>query len=181
MLNHAGTRVLETPRLVLRRFEPADAEAMFAWAGDSQVTRFLRFPTHQSPDDSRRVLEGWQADYRRPDFYMWAITEKQSSRAVGSIALQTLNEHDRCGDLGFCLLRACWGQGYMTEALAAVLDFGFHVVGFNRIEGVHSQLNPASGAVMRRCGMQYEGMSRQLYYCAEGFQDSHRYARLKSD
>ncbi len=181
MLKHTGTRILETPRLVLRRFEPGDAEALFAWAGDEQVVRFMRFARHQTADDSRQTLENWQEEYRRPDFYLWAITEKQSSRPVGSISLQACSEHDRSADVGFCLLRSCWGQGYMTEALSAVLDFGFHTVGFNRIEGVHSDKNPASGAVMRRCGMQYEGMSRQLYYCAEGFQDCHRYARLKSD
>ena len=106
---------------------------------------------------------------------------KRNSRTVGAIALNVLNEHDRSGDVGYCLLRECWGRGYMSEALSAVLEFGFHTVGFNRIEGTHSELNPASGAVMRRCGMQYEGLSRQLYYSNEGFQDCHRYARLKSD
>ena len=181
MLSHTGTRVLETPRLVLRRFEEKDAEAMFAWAGDSQVTRFLRYATHKSVDDSRAVLRQWQECYRRPDFYEWAVTEKECSRTVGAIALNVLNEHDRSGDVGYCLLRECWGRGYMSEALSAVLEFGFHTVGFNRIEGTHSELNPASGAVMRRCGMQYEGLSRQLYYSNEGFQDCHRYARLKSD
>ena len=59
MLSHTGTRVLETPRLVLRRFEEKDAEAMFAWAGDSQVTRFLRYATHKNVDDSRAVLRQW--------------------------------------------------------------------------------------------------------------------------
>ena len=181
MLSHAGTRVLETHRLVLRRFEEKDAAAMFAWAGDSQVTRFLRFATHKSAEDSLAVLRQWQEAYRRPDFYEWAITEKETSRPVGSIALNVLNEHDRSGDVGFCLLRECWGRGYMSEALSAVLEFGFHTVGFNRIEGVHSERNPASGAGMRRCGMQYEGLSRELYYSNDGFQDCHRYARLKSD
>lgn len=181
MLNHAGTRVLETPRLVLRRFEEKDAEAVFAWAGDSQVTRFLPHAPHASVDQSRQMLRQWLDSYHRPDFYIWAITEKDTSRAVGAIVLSVVKEHDRSGEVGFCLLRECWGRGYMSEALDAVLDFGFHTVGFNRIEGAHSELNPAAGAVMRRCGMQYEGLARQLCYCAEGFQDCHRYARLKSD
>ncbi len=181
MLNHVGTRILETPHLVLRQFEAKDAAAMFAWTGDGQVTRFLRFAAHTSVEDARAVLRQWCESYRDPAFYQWAITEKETSRAVGSIGLFTLNAHDRSGEVGFCLLRECWGRGYMSEALAAVLDFGFHTVGLNRIEGVHSEFNPAPGAVMRRCGMQYEGMSRQLYYCSEGFQDCHRYARLKSD
>ena len=72
MLSHAGTRVLETHRLVLRRFEEKDAAAMFAWAGDSQVTRFLRFATHKSAEDSLAVLRQWQEAYRCPDFYEWA-------------------------------------------------------------------------------------------------------------
>lgn len=181
MLNHVGTRVLETPRLVLRRFEEKDAEAMFTWTGDPLVVKYLRMDAQQSVEEAREVLRQWTQMYREPDYYAWAVTEKATSRAVGSIGLSVAVEQDRTGSVGFCLLRECWGQGYMSEALAAVLDFGFHTVGFNRIEGVHSECNPASGAVMRRCGMQYEGMSRQLYYCSEGYQDSHRYARLKSD
>lgn len=181
MLSHVGTRIVETPRLVLRRFEEKDAPALFAIFGDALVTKYMRLNTLSSEQQARTLLLDWIERYRSPDYYNWAITEKQSSRLVGSIALHVNSEQDRTGSVGFALLRECWGRGYMSEALAAVLDFGFHTVGFNRIEGVHSELNPASGAVMRRCGMQYEGMSRQLFYCSEGYQDCHRYARLKSD
>ena len=181
MLTHAGSRILETPRLVLRRFEEKDADAMFAWAGDPIVMRWLPFATHQSIDETREVLADRLTMYGRKDFYSWAVTEKDTSRAVGSISLRVLDERARRGDVVFCLVHDRWGRGYMSEALAMVLDFGFHTVGFNRIEASHSEYCRASGAVLRRCGMQYEGMARQYYYCAEGYQDCHRYAKLKSD
>lgn len=71
MLEHKGTVTLETDRLILRRFKPGDAEAMYAnWCADPDVTKYLMWPTHNSIDESRKVLEDiWLSHYDEPDFY----------------------------------------------------------------------------------------------------------------
>ncbi len=69
-MQHRGTQRLETDRLILRRFCPEDAQAMYEnWASDGEVTRFLTWPTHASPAVSRMVLEDWAAHYAQDDGY----------------------------------------------------------------------------------------------------------------
>jgi len=92
-----------------------------------------------------------------------------------------VNETDLCGDFGYSISRKYWGQGIATEALKAVLKLAFETVGFNRIESYHSTKNPASGKVMQKAGMKFEGLARQKYKSNVGFEDSNLYSILKED
>ena len=77
-MRHLGTITLETPRLLLRRFTPVDAQAMYEnWAADPEVTKFLTWPAHESPAVIAAVLKDWVDSYRQPDFYQWAIVPKE--------------------------------------------------------------------------------------------------------
>ena len=77
-MKHLGTQTLETERLILRRFTPEDAEAMFRnWASDSEVTKYLTWPAHASVDVSRDVLNSWIENYAKPDYYNWTIVLKE--------------------------------------------------------------------------------------------------------
>lgn len=70
MLTHLGTQTLETPRLILRRALPEDAQAMFDnWASDPEVTKFLTWPTYNTVDTAHRILASWIAEYEKPDYY----------------------------------------------------------------------------------------------------------------
>ncbi|MBR6323166.1 MAG: GNAT family N-acetyltransferase, partial [Lachnospiraceae bacterium] len=73
-MNHCGTKQLETKRLILRPFRMEDAEAMFRnWASDPEVTKFLTWPTHKSAEVTGRILAEWIPQYRKDDYYHWAI------------------------------------------------------------------------------------------------------------
>ena len=182
-MNHAGTVQLKTPRLVLRQFQIADAETMYRnWASDPEVTKFMTWPTHNSADISRMVLESWVRDYSRPDFYQWAIILKENgSEPIGSIG--GFDGNDQIGkiEIGYCMGRKWWGRGIMTEALGAAMWYLFDIVGYNRIQACHDADNPASGAVMRKCGMRCEGIFRQAGANNQGICDLVYYAMLSSD
>ena len=91
-------------------------------------------------------------------------------------------QHDNAAaEVGYSLARNCWGQGIMTEALGAVLDYAFDVLRLNRVEAIHETDNPASGAVMRKCGMKYEGQMRQKLYNKGRYVDVEMYAILRCD
>ncbi|MFT3950785.1 MAG: GNAT family N-acetyltransferase [Oscillospiraceae bacterium] len=157
-MNHLGTQELATRRLVLRKFTPGDAEAMFRnWASDERVTRFLTWEPHGSQEDTKNLLTAWAAAYDTRN-YNWVIT--LDGEAIGSIAAVRFSEQHETAEIGYCLGTAFWGRGLMTEALGAVLDFLFDEVGFYRIELHHAAKNPASGKVARKCGMLYEGTQR---------------------
>ena len=179
---------LETERLVLRRFVSGDGQAMFEnWAGDPEVSHFLRWPTHESADISQAVTDSWVESYSQPDFYQWAIVPKpeafggRGGQPIGTISSVEQREDIGEVEIGYCIGREWWHMGITSEALRAVIRFFFQQVGVNRIEGHHAVTNPHSGAVMRKCGMVLEGTHRQADMCNAGVMDMSVYAILASD
>lgn len=153
-----GTEILETPRLRLRPFAPGDAREMFQnWACDPLVTRFLRWDAHPDEGETRRVLAGWQEAYARPDFYNWAIVRKCDGALMGAIGVCPAEDAALPPEPGYALGRAFWGQGYATEALAAVAAYMFRSEGCAALSCCHALENPASGRVMRHVGFRYTG------------------------
>ena len=183
MLNHKGTQIIETDRLILRPFTLDDAEAMFRnWAGDDEVTKYLTWPTHSSMEVSKMVLEDWTSHYSEPDFYNWAIVLRENGpEPIGSIAAVHIKEKTRCATMGYCMGRAHWGKGIMPEALSALIDFFFGEVGINRVEAEHEVNNPKSGRVMEKAGMRYEGTKRQGGRSNQGIVDICMWAILRQD
>lgn len=181
-MNHQGTQTLMTKRLILRKFEIDDAQAMFDnWASNPNVTRFMRWQAHTSVEESKENIQRFISRYNQKDYYHWVICLKESNMPIGTIGLFVLNEFDELGEFGYCIGEAYWNKGYTTEALKAVFDFGFRQIQFNRIEACHSVNNPASGEVMKKVGMQFEGTARQKYKCNLGFQDANCYGILRED
>ena len=175
-MNFKGTVRIETDRLILRKFTENDAADMYKnWAGDRNVTRYLRFLPHESEEHSKRVLKELFIPFYCDEKYMtWAIELKGEGIVIGSISLTYAG--DQSAEPGYCIGTKWQGQGYMTEALKAVLDFAFKEVGLNRVFSYHSVKNPASGAVMKKAGMKYEGFAREKYITGEGeYQDCRMY------
>lgn len=182
-MKHCGTQDIETERLMLRRFTIDDAKPMYAnWASDAEVTRYLTWPAHASVDVTRAVLEDWVASYSKKDYYQWAITLKdRGGDPIGSIGAVEMNDDVAKVEIGYCIGRDWWHQKIMTEALGAVMDFFFDVVGTNRIESRHDPRNPHSGMVMKKCGMSYEGTMRSSDRNNQGICDAAWYALLRSE
>jgi len=181
-MKHLGTQTLETSRLILRQFTLDDAPAMHAnWASDPEVTKFLTWPVHPNADVSRMVLENWVKAYDDPQSYQWAIELKEIGQPIGSISVVGQNEQTEMLHIGYCIGQNWWHKGIMTEALRAVMDFLFDEVGANRLESRHDPRNPHSGAVMKKCGMKYEGTMRSADWNNQGLCDACCYAILKSD
>lgn len=159
-MKHLGSKALTTERLVLRPFRRDDAEAMFEnWASDPEVTKYLTWTPHRSVEDTRALLTLWEEESKKEDNYHWAIT--LGGELIGDIAL--MDVRDERAVAGYCLCRRFWGKGIMTEALGEVLRFCFEAVGFHRIEICHAAENPASGRVMEKCGLKYEGTKRKSF------------------
>lgn len=182
-MNHLGTVPLETDRLFLRPFAISDAQAMFDnWASDPEVTRYLIWPTHTSIEVTQSVLSDWCSHYSENTFYQWAIVPKSTHNApIGSISTVHIDESIQMVHIGYCIGRAWWRQGITSEALLRLLPFFFEEVGVQRIESRHDPRNPYSGAVMKKCGMKYEGTMRQADRNNQGICDCSYYAILASD
>ena len=181
-MNHQGTKMLETQRLILRPFAAMDAQAMYNnWASDPEVTRYLMWPYHKSLQDSQDVINLWMADYPNDDYYQWAMVPKDVGQPIGCIGAVGQDEKLKSMEIGYCIGKQWWNQGLMTEALAAVMAYLFEEVGINRLELRHDTDNPASGRVMAKCGLQLEGIHRQAGHNNQGVCDSAIYAILAED
>jgi len=171
---------LRTERLVLREFTQGDAADIFAWACDERVTKFLSFRPHASIEATREVLAGWIAAYDDEDHYSWAI--EYGGRVIGRIQTDYVSRRHRRCELGYYMGYDYWNRGLMTEALRRVLDYLFNQAGMNRVEAIYEPDNPASGRVMRKCGMRFEGTMRQFFLCRDGsYTDGLLCAILKED
>jgi ribosomal-protein-alanine N-acetyltransferase len=151
------------------------------WANDIESVRYMRMKPFTDIGETQEFVTSIIEKYDKLDTYRWVITLKLIGEPIGFIGLTTLSEHDMTADFGYSLGRAFWGSGYATEALSAVLHFGIQHVGYNRIEAYHSINNAASGKVMIKAGMKFEGRARQKYMSNMGFEDCDMYAMLKDD
>lgn len=182
MLNHQGTKRLETERLILRQFKIEDYVEMYNnWACEDAVTKFLTWQTHTNQDVTKSVLADWIPKYENKDFYNWAIELKEENRLIGNISVVSLREETLSAILGYCMGSKWWGKEIMPEAGKAVLKYLFEEVGFNRIAANHDKNNPNSGRVMQKIGMTYEGTLRSAGFCNQGIIDDVRYSILKSE
>ena len=182
MIDHPGTCTIKTKRLILRAFTAEDVSAMYKnWASDPQVTRYLTWSAHEDEATTRQVITYWISQYDNPQYYQWAIVDKETLEAIGSISLVKVNNAHHWGEVGYCLSRAYWGRGMMTEALLAV-EGALFSRGFHRLSARHRGENPASGRVMVKAGMKYEGLERECYLNSEGtYSDLYYYGILSSE
>lgn len=182
-MKHLGTKNLETDRLILRRFELSDAEAMFKnWASDSEVTKYLMWPAHKDVGVSEYVLKEWISQYEEDTFYQWAIVLKSNgNEPIGSIAIVRIDEDINMVHVGYCIGKEWWNKGITSEALAALIRFFFNEVKVNRIESRHDPKNSNSGKVMEKCGLIYEGTMKQADWNNQGICDYSMYGLVAED
>ena len=181
-MKHQGTKTLETERLILRPFRPEDAQAMYDnWASDPEVTKFLSWPTYKSIDDAHTILKIWVESYENPEFYQWAIVLKELGQPIGSVSVVNQDNRVDMAEIGYCIGRTWWGNGIMPEAMRAVMAYLFDQVGMQRIEAGHDPENSASGAVIRKCGLKYEGTLRRRIRSNRGITDVAWYSMLKEE
>lgn len=172
---------LETPRLRIRRLTMQDAADIYRYSRDAEVARHVLWDAHRTIVDSRAYLRYMLRRYRQHDPASWGIEWKETGRVIGTIGFMWIQNDNSAAEVGYSLARDFWNRGIMTEALKAVIDYGFGRLNLNRIEAQHETTNPASGAVMRKCGMAREGTLRQRLYNKGRYVDVDLYAILRKD
>ena len=181
-MNHLGTRELFTHRCILRPFEERDIEIAFKnWCNDEEVTKYLTFLPHENIETTKEIITGWILQYENLDFYQWAIELKEIGEVIGSISVVSQNEKTFMFHIGYAMGKKWWGKNIMTCCLARVIHFLFTEVGANRVESMHSVHNIASGKVMEKAGMKYEGTLRSYNYSNYGISYAKMYSIIRSE
>lgn len=150
-------------------------------AGDFEVAKTTLNVPHPYEDGmAEEWIESQKEDYQNGHGANFAITLAADGALCGSIGLVISKRHNH-GELGYWMGVPYWGQGYGTEAAWAVCDYGFNTLKLHRIHAYHITRNPASGRIMQKIGMQYEGKQREHIRKWNRYDDIEMYGLLASD
>lgn len=177
-----GTQAIETERLILRKYTLNDVEAMYNnWGRYNECFEYLPWEPCASIHEAEERIKRWIELYKDNTFYQWCIEPKENKESIGFINLHNIDEDNLSAETTYILSPKFWNKGIMTEALRAVLGYGFEVMGLNRISADYFSGNDGSQKVMIKNNMIYEGTSRERYCKSGVFYDSIQYAVLKKD
>lgn len=179
--------LINTPRLLLREFNPDDWQLVLAYHNNP---RYLRFYPQEAENEIqvRAFVQRFvdQAQELPRQKYQFAICLEYSGQLIGNVGVRLgglgLREPEaRQGDIGYEIDPAFWGQGYATEAAQAMLDFGFQSLHLHRIWARCLAENLASQRVLEKIGMRQEGRLRQDEYFKGRWWDTLIYAILEDE
>lgn len=154
-------KILETNRLLLRHYEPADLDALFALYQDPEVVRYIP-DAPQTLAETKEQLDWFLHGHpRRPELGLWATIYKPTNQFIGRCGLLpwTIEGRDEV-EVAYTIARSHWGQGLATEAAQAILTYGFEQLGFTRLVCLIDEENTASIRVAEKIGMAFEKASR---------------------
>ena len=172
---------LTTKRLRLRAPAPRDAEALLGILGDPEVTRFHNMPTLLSVADARAALERLHERSSAGETIRWAIELAEHGEMVGTVGLLRFDFEHRRAEVGYEIARRLWGRGLATEAAAAVMRYGFSVLGLHRIDAGVLPENHASVRVLQKLGFLEEGTRRDFLYAKGRFMSFRWFSLLEGD
>lgn len=153
-MQHIGTKPFETERLICRRFTQEDAENMFQnWIADPRVQFEYGEPIYDTIPKAKDLLTKYIESYQKPNFYRWAIIEKNSKENIGQIAFCRVYSDCQTAEIEYCIGERFWGNGYAGEALAGLIEFTFRNTDFRKLEAYHRSENTKSGRVLEKSPM----------------------------
>jgi RimJ/RimL family protein N-acetyltransferase len=173
---------LETERLLLREFEDADGDALYAIESRPEVARYQSFEPRtlkESRDYARFARE--VADWGSRSWYELAIVRREDGRFIGRCGLEVRRREGRQAVLWYTIDPDCWGQGYATEAARALVDFGFAELRLHRVWADCDPRNTASWRLLERLGMRREAHHVEGTWLKGGWVDTFVYAVLARD
>jgi RimJ/RimL family protein N-acetyltransferase len=151
-------KLLETERLILRRFTAADVDFLFALDNDPEVMRHINggIPTPREVIKTQ-ILPGFMRyDEQRPAFGFWAAQNKHTGEFLGWFCFRPKIEDPHEVVLGYRFRRTAWGKGYATEGARAIINKGFTELGVQRVVATTYEENVASRRVMEKLGMVFK-------------------------
>ena len=178
----SATPTLRTARLTLGAFHTADAEELQRLAGAREIAdTTLLIPHPYELDHALAWIGNQRKESARGRAANFAVRLVEGARLIGCAGLRDIDHEHRQAELGFWIGREYWGQGYASEAAAAVVHYGFDSLRLNRICAHHMARNPAAGQVLRHIGMKQEGLLRQRVRKWGIYEDVVLYAILQDD
>ena len=169
--------ILSTTRLILSQPTVADTEdvilQMNSTSEISENTLTLPFPYHKQHADYWFQMA--EFSFKKKEAFIFGIREKENLKLIGAVGLHLDVAHHKA-EVGYWLGKSFWNNGYVSEALQAVIKFGFEELKLNKIYASHFHHNPASGKVLEKNGFVLEAELKQEILKNGKYLDLFRYA-----
>lgn len=172
---------LETERLHLRQLTMDGLDFVYRHFSNPRVAEFLLDePPLSDISEAREIIEFYQQPETK-SLNRWGISLKTNGQLVGTCGFHKWNKRDLHAEIGYDLSPDFWGQGFMTEALRAVIQNGFGRMRLNRIEAIVYPENQKSLHLLHKLGFQTEGLLREYHHLNGKFYDHYILSLLKRD
>lgn len=172
---------LETARLHLRPLRGIDAPALLEMHADPVFTQYWSAAPWDSIEQAYSMIARDAAAMAAGEYLRLGLENKEDRVLIGTCTLFNLNQQCRRAEIGYGLDRQHWSQGYMNEALLALLTYGFGDMQLNRVEADIDPDNLGSARCLERLGFIREGLLRERWIVEGKVSDTALYGLLLSD
>ena len=172
---------LITERLRLNRLSETDLPELYIHRSDPKNMHFIHRDPPQHPGEVRALYDKIQGAYENQEGIAWAIRWKEHSELMGTIVYHNMKKEHFRAEIGYLIHHPWWNRGIASEAVAAVMKYGFEQLGLHTIEAVINPSNAASEKVLTRNGFVKEGYFRENYFYNGKFFDSEIYTAFNPE
>jgi len=172
---------LETRRLLFRKILLSDSKDLYLIRSDDDVMRFMDITKMNSINDSEKLIQSVWEDFKSESGITWGIVEKSSNNFIGYFGFwRMIPEHCRA-EIGYALNPEYWSNGYMTETVKTLVEYGFSKIKLHSIEANVNPDNMSSIKLLEKIGFKKEAYFRENYLFNNKFYDSIIYSLLEKD
>lgn len=171
--------MLRTERLQLRSLTLKDSDTIFSYFSQPEMTKFYGMEPFQTKIEADKFIKDFMDDYNC--LYRWGIVEKETNRLIGTCGFHAISEKHQRAEIGYEIDIPYWGKGYATEAIEALVQFGFEGMNFYRIGANVYPENIGSRKVLEKVGFIHEGLLRGYLYQGGKFHDANVFSILRED
>jgi ribosomal-protein-alanine N-acetyltransferase len=171
---------IRTPHLELVQITEEHANDLYKLFGDKKVTEYYNLLPLESETDSQRLIEHFRSRFESQAAIRWGIRLNEHREIIGTVGFNSFMKKHRA-NIAYDLQQPYWNQGVITEALHAVISFGFYALDINRIEAEVMEGNEPSIEVLHQVGFKQEGTLRQWMYWNDKHYDMLMFSLLRSD
>lgn len=180
-MNWEQLPTINASRIKLRWITRDDLSSLYEIFSDPEVMRYWSTPPLPDRSAAEKLLDNIHNNFQRRTLFTWGVARTTDDMLIGTNTLYNIDLTHRRAEIGYALGRAHWGNGYINEALKALLQFAFEELNLHRVEADVDPRNAASIKTLERLGFQREGYLRERWHVAGDIQDALFYGLLRRE
>ncbi len=172
---------IETERLILRKIKRNDAKDLYEYCSNPISAKYSLWDPHEDIGVTRQYISWLLRSQKRGEYMTWGIELKESGKLIGTVSFTEMDKFYKTAEIGYGIIDSFWGNGYASEAIKAIMEFGFCTIGLICITAKIMKENVASVRIASAVGMQCDGLLRNGVYCKGNAHDIYVFSITDQD